>query len=130
MNLPGSQYAPPPIESRFRAALFARKADRALALLALAGALFLLTFADAAWLRARRARGLAWKAEIVATLGLTDLCLFPEARYTRHPSQADLHSAFQDHPVALEHFPSGSLLPPPRAVFNHANLDRKTEIPD
>jgi hypothetical protein len=26
----------------------------------------------------------------------------------RHPSQADLHSAFQDHPVSLEHFPAGS----------------------
>jgi hypothetical protein len=24
-----------------------------------------------------------------------------------------LHSAFQDHPMALEHFPSGSLVLPP-----------------
>jgi hypothetical protein len=39
--------------------------------------------------------------------------LFTEARYTRHPSQADLHSAFQDHPFAMDHFPTGSLLPPP-----------------
>jgi hypothetical protein len=39
---------------------------------------------------------------------LTDLSLFTEARYMRHPSQADLHSAFQDHPVSLEHFPAGS----------------------
>jgi hypothetical protein len=46
--------------------------------------------------------------ETVKSLGLTDLCLFTEARYMRHPSQADLHSAFQDHPTALEHFPSGS----------------------
>ena len=45
---------------------------------------------------------------------LTDLCLFTEARYTRHPSMADLHSAFQDHPLALDHFPSGSLTTPPR----------------
>ena len=51
---------------------------------------------------------------MVETLQLTDLCLFTEARYTRHPSMADLHSAFQDHPLALEHFPSGSLVTPPR----------------
>lgn len=50
---------------------------------------------------------------LVQELGLTDLCLFTEARYTRHLSQADLHSAFQDHPLALEHFPSGALVPPP-----------------
>jgi hypothetical protein len=108
----------------------ARKSHCALAFLALAGLLFLLTFADAAWLRTRRTQGLAWKAELVARLQLTDLCLFPEARYTRHPSQADLHSAFQDHPIGFEHFPSGSMLPPPRAQINHANLDRKTEVPD
>jgi hypothetical protein len=47
-------------------------------------------------------------------LQLTDLCLFTEARYTRHPSMADLHSPFQDHPLSLEHFPSGSLVTPPR----------------
>jgi len=51
---------------------------------------------------------------MVDRLQLTDLCLFTEARYTRHPSMADLHSAFQDHPMALEHFPSGSLVTPPR----------------
>jgi hypothetical protein len=51
---------------------------------------------------------------MVNRLQLTDLCLFTEARYTRHPSMADLHSAFQDHPMALEHFPSGSLVTPPR----------------
>ena len=49
----------------------------------------------------------------VSNLQLTDLCLFTEARYTRHLSQADLHSAFQDHPLALDHYPSGSLVVPP-----------------
>jgi len=53
------------------------------------------------------------EAELVATLGLSDLCLFTEARYTRHLSQADLSTAFQDHPLSLDHFPSGSLVPPP-----------------
>lgn len=50
---------------------------------------------------------------LVSRLGLTDLCLVTEARYTRHPTQADLFSAFQDHPLSLEHFPSGSILAPP-----------------
>jgi hypothetical protein len=61
---------------------------------------------DAAWVRERR--------ELVRVLGLTDLCLSTEARYTRHPSMADLHTPFQDHPLALEHFPSGAImaLPP------------------
>jgi hypothetical protein len=52
--------------------------------------------------------------ELARTLQLTDLSLFTEARYTRHPSQADRHAPFQDHPLALEHFPSGSFVMPPR----------------
>ena len=56
------------------------------------------------------------RANMVRELGLTDLALFTEARYTRHLSQSDLHSAFQDHPMALEHFPSGSFCPPPRSL--------------
>jgi len=52
-------------------------------------------------------------ARQVAAWGLTDLALFTEARYTRHPSQADRHGPFQDHPGALEHFPTGALLAPP-----------------
>jgi hypothetical protein len=43
----------------------------------------------------------------------TDPALFTDARYTRHPSLADRHSAFQDYPLALEHFPSGALIAPP-----------------
>ncbi|KHK03950.1 hypothetical protein [Desulfovibrio sp. TomC] len=56
------------------------------------------------------------EARLVAELGLTDLCLSTEARYTRHLSQADRFAAFQDHPRSLEHFPSGALLPPPRLL--------------
>jgi hypothetical protein len=56
---------------------------------------------------------IALESSLVRQYALTDLCLSSEARYTRHPSQADLHAAFQDHPMALEHFPSGSLIPPP-----------------
>ena len=51
--------------------------------------------------------------QLARELHLTDLCLFTEARYTRHLSQADLQSAFQDHPLSFEHFPSGSLTLPP-----------------
>ena len=50
---------------------------------------------------------------VVQHHGLTDLCLATDARYTRHPSQADWHTAFQSHPMALDHFPSGSLIRPP-----------------
>ena len=68
---------------------------------------------------------------IVEKYGLTDLALFTEARYTRHPSQADLHSAFQDHPGALEHFPTGSLLAPRLPKINtHESLAGKTTSPD
>jgi hypothetical protein len=52
------------------------------------------------------------RAVLVEKLQLTDLCIFTEARYTRHPSMADLHSAFQDHPGAKDHFPSGSMINP------------------
>lgn len=50
------------------------------------------------------------RREWVAKLGLSDLCLFTDARYTRHPVMADLHTPFQDYPLAYEHFPSGSIL--------------------
>jgi hypothetical protein len=53
------------------------------------------------------------RAQLVKSLQLTDLCLFTEARYTRHPSMADRFAPFQDHPTALEHFPSGSFVTPP-----------------
>ena len=59
----------------------------------------------------------------VVQLELTDLALFTEARYTRHPSQSDLHAAFQDHPMALEHFPSGSLLARPVPYVEPKEID-------
>ncbi len=68
--------------------------------------------ADASGRDARRGQEL----RLVTDLGLTDLCLSTEARYTRHLSQTDLFSAFQDHPRSLEHFPGGALLPPPRLL--------------
>lgn len=62
--------------------------------------------------RAAEAR-LAETARLVGRIGLTDLALFTEARYTRHPSLADLHTPFQDHPMSFEHFPSGIFVAPP-----------------
>ena len=109
----------------------ARTSHRAAVLLLALGGLFVWTFADAARLRSARKHSLAVEAELVGQLGLTDLCLLPEARYTRHLSQADRHSAFQDHPLAFEHFPGGSLVAPPQAVSGpHANLDPKAKISD
>lgn len=50
---------------------------------------------------------------VTPALPVADLALFSEARYARHPGLSDHHAAFQDHPLALEHFPAGSLMPPP-----------------
>lgn len=108
-----------------------RPSSIAFAALAAGGVAVLLTFADAAWLGRAREAERSLRRELVSQLQLTDLCLFTEARYTRHPSQADLHTPFQDHPFALEHFPSGSLLgPPPGLLQPHDALDRQAALPD
>ena len=80
--------------------------------------LLLLTFA-ALFPHARQrqkadARSLDTMAGMVRELGITDLCLFTEASYTRHITQTDLRTPFQELPLSLEHFPSGSLMLPPR----------------
>lgn len=56
---------------------------------------------------------MAWQ---VRTLKLTDLSLFSEASYTRNLSLADRFTPFQDSPMALEHFPSGTVAGPPAQV--------------
>jgi hypothetical protein len=90
-----------------------RKSDVFFCSLLLGVLLICLMFVDAAV-----SQRLDWKSSqerraIVRVLALTDLCLSTEARYTRHPSMADLHTPFQDHPLALDHFPSGAILAPP-----------------
>jgi hypothetical protein len=60
--------------------------------------------------RSEEVRGMASMAR---RLGLTDAVLATDARYARHPSQADHFAPFQDHPTSLEHFPSGTLVAPP-----------------
>jgi hypothetical protein len=75
--------------------------------------LMCLMFMDAAISRHLDREFVRERREIVRVLTLTDLCLFTEARYTRHPSMTDLNTPFQDHPMALEHFPSGAIMPVP-----------------
>jgi len=52
----------------------------------------------------------------VRLLGITDLALSTEARYTRHPAVTDPLAPFMDHPAGLEHFPSGSFFAPPSSA--------------
>jgi len=82
-------------------------------LLAALAALGLFACLDAARRASDAARRFAANRALVRAYDLTDPCLFTDARYTRHPSLADRHSPFQDYPLSLEHFPSGSLAPPP-----------------
>ena len=56
---------------------------------------------------------LAREGALTQALGLTDIALFTEARYTRHPALADLNTPFQDHPAGFDHFPSGTLIARP-----------------
>ena len=51
---------------------------------------------------------------LVSELGLTDLALWSDASYCRHPSLSVFFSAHADHPSAMEHFPAGAMVPPPR----------------
>lgn len=90
-----------------------RKSTLFLSFLVISILLLALMFSHASY-SARDELGLLKdKAEIVKRLQLTDLCLFTEASYTRHLSQADMNTPFQDHPVSFEHFPSGALVKPP-----------------
>jgi hypothetical protein len=64
-------------------------------------------------LEVRLAHEIPQKRELVRRLELTDLAIWNEARYTRHPSQADFFAPFQDGPSSLEHFPAGSVVGAP-----------------
>lgn len=83
----------------------------ALLMLAMSGAV--LTFD---LIEKRRAYVSTWPEtrKVVRVLGLADLAVSTEARYTRHPSLSDPLVPFMDHPGGLEHFPSGSFLAPVR----------------
>jgi hypothetical protein len=93
-----------------------RKSDVFLIYLAIHIILLFLMFTHASLKEMDDMGSLKEKIEMVRKLELTDLCLFTEANYTRHLSQADLHTPFQDSPMSLEHFPSGSLVAPPKSL--------------
>ena len=63
--------------------------------------------------RSRQVEEIPRKQELVERLELTDLAIWTEARYTRHPSQADFFAPLQDGPSSLEHFPAGSVVAAP-----------------
>ena len=90
-----------------------KRSNGYLAFLTAALVLFGAMFVHAAVTRRRSAPRLERTTELVRRLDLTDLCLFTEARYTRHPVMADVNSLFQDSPLSLEHYPTGSLMAPP-----------------
>ena len=67
--------------------------------------------------------------QLVQVFELTDLSIWTGARYTRHLSQADVFSAFQDGMGALEHFPEGTLAPPvqvPASAVQGDDMDEPT----
>ena len=90
----------------------ARKSNLFFIFIAVGTLLLGLTFLHAGVETTRNLPRLQRQAQMVERFDLTDLCLCTEARYTRHPSQADRHTPFQDHPASLEHFPTGSVIGP------------------
>ncbi|MHC1742787.1 MAG: hypothetical protein AB9873_07115 [Syntrophobacteraceae bacterium] len=79
-------------------------------------------------LRERYDARVSSQRRLVAELEITDLCLFTDARYARHLSQADWHSPFQDNPTTLDYFPSGSMVMPPETLRGrHHAVGEKTD---
>lgn len=90
-----------------------RSGDRALALLLCGALLLAASLGYGALVQGHARTQLQGTQELVRQLELTDLALFTEARYARHPAMTDRFAAFQNHPMAMEHFPAGTLIPPP-----------------
>lgn len=93
---------------------FMRKSTCYFAFLSFLVVAFVALFSHARHGQATGRHSLDTMASMVRELGLTDLCLFTEASYTRNITQTDLWTPFQEFPMSLEHFPSGSLMLPPR----------------
>ena len=91
----------------------------ALALVSVVCALGLLAVAGDA--RARRdegASGRTARSALARALGLPDLALSSDARWLRHPSQAEPAAAISDAPGALDVDPAGAWLGPPRRLLH------------
>lgn len=99
-----------------------RKADIFFAAAALNLILLMAIFVHSSFRIKADSAMLSEKRLMVKNLMLTDLCLFTEARYTRHPSMADWNTPFQDYPLSFDHFPSGSLLTPPAILKKGSGL--------
>ena len=67
----------------------------------------------ASWSERQTRPHLIANQQLAKNLMLTDLALWSESRYSRHPSQADFFAPFQDFPSAIDHFPAGSMVAPP-----------------
>ncbi|HTZ39426.1 MAG TPA: hypothetical protein VMB77_04665 [Syntrophales bacterium] len=93
-----------------------RKSTLFLSFLTVCIGLLVLIFAHASVQVKAEEASFRANADLVGKLDLTDLCLFTEASYTRHLSQAHLLTPFQNGPMSLEHFPSGSLVTPPMVI--------------
>lgn len=92
--------------------MFKRKSNIFLLWLAANISLLLVIFIHAHLRGLNDAPFLKERMGMVVKFGLTDLCLFTDAQYTRSPAVADFATPFQDHPASMEHFPSGSIIPP------------------
>ncbi|OGQ96383.1 MAG: hypothetical protein A2521_09190 [Deltaproteobacteria bacterium RIFOXYD12_FULL_57_12] len=105
-----------------------RPAGFLLAILLLLGAVNIGLYAQAMHGRRQAATTREMLTITTAALGLTDLCIATEARYTRHPAISDRLAPFMDHPGAFEHFPTGSFWspPPPSRSLNLATHDPAT----
>ena len=93
-----------------------RKSSVFLSGVAVMAALLVVCLFHAARAGAAAGPARARRAATVKALGLTDLCLFTDASYTRHLALADLHAPLQEHPLCLEHFPAGALAGPPETL--------------
>jgi hypothetical protein len=96
--------------------MYRRKSDIFLWWLAANTLAMAFVFFDAFVEGRNNAASLGERINMVQKYELTDLCLFTDARYTRNPAMADLGTPFQDYPLSMEHFPSGSIIAPPTGI--------------
>lgn len=99
-----------------------RRSSLAFGLIALGATALLLEAGHAQLARGKAIARMDASADLVRAVGLTDLALFTEARYTRNPAMADLHTPFQDNPMSFEHFPSGIFSPLPASRWGNGTL--------
>ncbi len=77
----------------------------------------------AASLRAADARSSDARRDVVRLVGTPDLVLSTNARWLRHPSQAEPGAAAADGPLAFDADPAGALVGPPRAILGAGARD-------